>query len=87
MNRPRTCQAFARAPTRRFAAWIRPAIAIALLGVAACAPVRAYERDVLARPEMNPPTGLGARFVRHVMAVRTAAEGGDGSVGGGCGCN
>ena len=48
---------------------------------------KAYERESLARPEMRPPTGLGARFVRHVHAVRQGAEGGDGSVGGGCGCN
>jgi uncharacterized protein DUF4266 len=52
-----------------------------------CAPVKPYQRGLLARPEMSPPSGLGARFVRHAMSVRQAAEGGAGSVGGGCGCN
>jgi len=61
---------------------------LALVGtLAGCAMPKAYERESLARPEMRPPTGLGARFVRHVHAVRQGAEGGDGSVGGGCGCN
>jgi len=59
-------------------------LALSCLG---CAPVKPYQRGLLARPEMNPPAGLGPRFVRHVMAVRQGAEGGDGSVGAGCGCN
>ena len=87
MNGPMGCQAPTRAPTRSLLIVIATVLVFALLGSAACAPVRVYERDVLARPEMNPPAGLGARFVRHVMGVRQAAEGGDGAVGGGCGCN
>lgn len=53
---------------------------------AACAPVRAWEKQKLAHPTMTPgeiSNGLDG----HVRAVSEGATGGLSGGGGGCGCN
>ncbi len=64
----------------------------ALLALGACAvpvaPVQAWEKGHLAKPEMafdNDPLRRG--FLEHVYSSREAASGGAGVAGGGCGCN
>jgi hypothetical protein len=59
-----------------------------LLGLAGCAGVQPWERDVLARPEMaldNAP--LDAAIDDHIYFSKEASSGGRGFGGGGCGCN
>ncbi len=65
--------------------------AFAVLATSACTslkPVAAWEKGLLAKPEMtfqdNP---LAAKFEDHMNVSREAASGGAGVGGGGCGCN
>jgi len=61
---------------------------LVLLGLAGCAGVQPWERDVLARPEMsldNAP--LEAAIDDHIYVSKEASSGGRGFGGGGCGCN
>ena len=63
-------------------------LCLALLGLAGCAGVQPWERDVLARPEMsldNAP--LDAAIDDHIYFSKEASSGGRGFGGGGCGCN
>ena len=50
--------------------------------------VKPYERDRLADPIMffdaNP---VSSAYIQHVFEAREGARGGEGSAGGGCGCN
>jgi hypothetical protein len=50
--------------------------------------VKPYERDRLADPimalDMNP---VSSAYIQHVYEAREGARGGQGSAGGGCGCN
>ena len=50
--------------------------------------VKPYERDRLADPIMffdaNP---VSSAYLQHVFEAREGARGGEGSAGGGCGCN
>ena len=50
--------------------------------------VKPYERDRLADPimalDMNP---VSSAYIQHVYEAREGARGGEGSAGGGCGCN
>jgi len=56
-------------------------LCLLLLGLAGCAQVQPWERDVLARPEMSlDNAALDA-------ASKEASSGGRGFGGGGCGCN
>ena len=53
-----------------------------------CAGVQPWDRDVLARPEMqivNDPTEAAAD--EHIYFSKEASSGGQGFGGGGCGCN
>lgn len=65
----------------------------ALLGVlSACSPiepwVKPYERDRLADPIMAlDPDPVSTAYIHHVFEAREGARGGEGSAGGGCGCN
>jgi hypothetical protein len=64
-------------------------IAAALL-LAGCAiePPRAWERDLLARPEMSMNADpLERRALAHIYSSKENSFGGDGIGGGGCGCN
>jgi hypothetical protein len=63
-------------------------LGLMLLGLAGCAGVQPWERDVLARPEMsldNAP--LDAAIDDHIYFSKEASSGGRGFGGGGCGCN
>ena len=63
-------------------------LSLVLLGLAGCAGVQPWERDVLARPEMsldNAP--LDAAIDDHIYFSKEASSGGRGFGGGGCGCN
>ena len=61
--------------------------AIALL-LAACAPVRPWERGTLARAEMQfEPNSLQTGLYEQVYESKEAASGGTKTAGAGCGCN
>ena len=62
-----------------------------MLGVGAllvsCTPVRAWEKEDLARPTMQLSVDpLADRFHRHVEHSKEGSSGGYGIGGGGCGC-
>lgn len=65
---------------------------VAVVGMSACSSiepwVKPYERDRLADPIMfldaNP---VSSSYIQHVFEAREGARGGEGSAGGGCGCN
>jgi hypothetical protein len=58
----------------------------AVIGLADCAPVLAFERGRLAHPTMRTSDVAGAADL-HVRSVQEGATGGSAGVGGGCGCN
>lgn len=61
-------------------------LAVALLS--GCAEVRPWERNILARPEMQlTPDKLGSYVDDHIYFSKEAATGGKAVGGGGCGCN
>ncbi len=50
--------------------------------------VKPYERERLADPIMAfDPNPVSSAYMEHVFEVRSAARGGNGAAGGGCGCN
>ena len=67
-------------------------VLMVMAGMSACSPiepwVKPYERDRLADPIMfldaNP---VSTSYIQHVFEAREGARGGEGSAGGGCGCN
>ncbi len=67
-------------------------VLLVMAGMSACSPiepwVKPYERDRLADPIMfldaNP---VSTSYIQHVYEAREGARGGEGSAGGGCGCN
>jgi hypothetical protein len=63
--------------------------AVALAGCSSVQPwVKPYQREHLADPIMSfDPHPASAAYLDHIYAVRQAARGGTGAVGGGCGCN
>jgi hypothetical protein len=72
--------------------WQRLPIAVALAslgaGLAGCAGVEAYDRDILARPDMQIVTdAIEAAADEHIYFSKEASSGGQGFGGGGCGCN
>jgi hypothetical protein len=67
-----------------------PIFLLAALCVAAsaCATVAPYERERLARPDMELGRNADAKAgEEHAVAYREGSSGGMGSSGGGCGCN
>jgi len=63
-------------------------LCLVLLGLAGCAGVQPWERDVLARPEMSlDDSPLDAAIDDHIYFSKEASSGGRGFGGGGCGCN
>jgi hypothetical protein len=59
-----------------------------LLATNACATVAPYERERLARPDMELGGSADAHAgEEHATAYREGSSGGMGSSGGGCGCN
>lgn len=72
---------------RRLAGLCGIALALGLGGCATDGPM-AWEKGVLARPEMSMGGDpLEQRFAEHIHASKEAASGGTGVGGGGCGCN
>lgn len=62
----------------------------ALIALAGCAikPIHPWERDLLARPEMQlVKDPIENTFDEHIHFSKEAAFGGQGVGGGGCGCN
>ena len=61
------------------------------LAAGSCAtihPPRTWEKDVLARPQMQlDPDPLDSKLKQHIYTSKEAASGGYGVGGGGCGCN
>jgi hypothetical protein len=64
-------------------------VALAAASLApACARVKPYQREHLARRTMVSDRQPGeARFDQHARGSREGADGGTGEAGGGCGCN
>lgn len=61
---------------------------VILVTVSGCAAVKPWQREVLARPDMNPDgEPLRAGLDDHTYFSKEAASGGRGFGGGGCGCN
>jgi hypothetical protein len=61
---------------------------LAATALAGCAGVEAWDRDVLARPDMQIVTDpLEAASDEHIYFSKEASSGGQGFGGGGCGCN
>jgi hypothetical protein len=60
----------------------------ALLAGCALEPVRPWQKEQLAHPEMSfEPDRLDTRYTDHIHFSREASSGGAGIGGGGCGCN
>lgn len=65
---------------------------LVLIGLSGCSNiepwVKPYERDRLADPimflDMHP---VSSSYIYHVYEAREGARGGEGTAGGGCGCN
>ena len=50
--------------------------------------VKPYEREILAKPIMNPNHNVATeQFRNHVYDTRSASKGATSTQGGGCGCN
>jgi hypothetical protein len=70
----------------------RPLLACALVAAAACSACtvgpRPWEKDLMARPEMQlTPYPLQTAADEHIYFSKEASSGGRGFAGGGCGCN
>jgi hypothetical protein len=64
------------------------ALAAAAGSLAGCAGVEAWDRDVLARPDMQIVNdAIEAASDEHIYFSKEASSGGQGFGGGGCGCN
>lgn len=74
---------------RRFATWATlGALAWSLAGCASLQPPQAWDKGILAKPEMSMDKDpLEARFDQHIYTSKENASGGYGVGGGGCGCN
>jgi hypothetical protein len=67
---------------------VRGFVLLVALTFAACAPVKPWRRETLAKPELrSPPWPVQQRAEVHVYEIREGSSGGYGSAGGGCGCN
>lgn len=63
-------------------------VIVSSLGGCASIGVRAWQRDILARPEMQLDNQVNEHAIDdHVYFSKEAASGGRGFGGGGCGCN
>jgi len=65
---------------------------VLLTGISGCGNiepwVKPYERDRLADPIMAlDKDPVSSAYIQHVFEAREGARGGEGSAGGGCGCN
>jgi hypothetical protein len=64
-------------------------LCVAMSGCSSIEPwVKPYERDKLADPIMALDSDpISTSYLQHVFEAREGARGGEGSAGGGCGCN
>lgn len=61
-------------------------VLLAMLG-AGCAAVQPWQKETLSKSYMQfRDTQLSRGFINHAVITLEAAEGGDGTAGGGCGC-
>jgi hypothetical protein len=68
--------------------WLLIVPCVFVLGGCAGAGVAPWERDILAKPEMQLDTHpVEAAFDDHIYFSKEASSGGRGFGGGGCGCN
>jgi hypothetical protein len=68
--------------------WAASLLALTVGAAAGCATVAPYERERLARPDMEVGRNADAKAgEEHATAYREGSSGGMGSSGGGCGCN
>jgi Domain of unknown function (DUF4266) len=66
----------------------RVVLALAAVASSGCASVEPWERDVLARDDMQLTTDpIDAAIDDHIYFSKEASSGGRGFGGGGCGCN
>lgn len=64
------------------------AVCCAAAGVSGCARVAPYQRETLARRQLQqPPYPQLERRAQHMFTVREGTRGASGAAGGGCGCN
>jgi hypothetical protein len=64
------------------------ALTLTLTGCATLQPPKPWEKDRLARPEMQfDADSLDAKLTQHIYDSKEAATGGNSVGGGGCGCN
>lgn len=75
--------------TFRFSRVLLPLLAVIALSGCSIEPwVKPYERDRLADPIMFLDTDpVSSAYIYHVYEAREGARGGEGTAGGGCGCN
>jgi hypothetical protein len=67
---------------------VRATLLSVLIGLGGCAGVEAWDRDVLARPDMQIVSEpIEAAADEHIYFSKEASSGGQGFGGGGCGCN
>jgi hypothetical protein len=67
---------------------VAAALACAAATLTGCAGVEAWDRDVLARPDMQIVVDpVEAAADEHIYFSKEASSGGQGFGGGGCGCN
>ena len=72
---------------KRIAA-IAAVLAAILAPWAGCAPVKPWQRELLAKPKMALDADPEAALLeQHVYQYREGSAGGYGGAGGGCGCN
>ena len=63
-------------------------VSLILVLAAGCVTVQPYEREVLARPDMQLDSNAALGHAEgHAIEVREGSSGGLGGGGGGCGCN
>lgn len=64
------------------------AAVLTVIGLQGCATVEPWDRDVLARPDMQIVSDPGETAAdEHIYFSKEASSGGQGFGGGGCGCN
>lgn len=71
-----------------YAAEVRLVLVLLLLPIVGCVTVAPYEREILARSDMQfEGNAAVATAEGHATATREGTTGGFGGGGGGCGCN
>jgi hypothetical protein len=58
-----------------------------LAAAGGCAPVKPWQRELLAQPGMRIDATPESDAEQHMLESREASSGGYGASGGGCGCN